>query len=358
MAFEWLEKRRLLSTVDAIVPADPEPDPGRTSLEVSGDSFDPPPPGTPPSGFSVDDVVMDEGGVGASTNLVFSVTRADSAGTASVQYATASSSAASGSDFTAHALTTLNFADGEATKLVTVVVSGDAAVEADETFTVDLSNPVGTGIDDGQGVGTIRNDDTASLTVAPVSASEGDAGSTDFVFDVTLDAAVQGGLQVAIDTSDGTATVADSDYVANTGSTLTFAGSAGETQSFTVPVSGDTTSEADELFNVALGALSNLGAGIDSADITTVDGTGTIQNDDGATLSFNDASAPENDGEIVFIVTLAGTSDAFTVDFATADIAGQAVAGTDYTATSGSGGTALSFSGTHGETATVTVTLS
>ena len=42
---------------------------------------------------------------------------------------------------------------------ITVNVLGDAVREPDETFTVNLSNASGAGIRNGQGIGTIVNDD-------------------------------------------------------------------------------------------------------------------------------------------------------------------------------------------------------
>ena len=42
---------------------------------------------------------------------------------------------------------------------MSVDVNGDTLDEADETFTVDLSNPANATIDDGEGVGTITDDD-------------------------------------------------------------------------------------------------------------------------------------------------------------------------------------------------------
>ena len=46
-------------------------------------------------------------------------------------------------------------------------------------FTVDLSNPSGATIADGQGLGTILNDDAATLSIDDVSLAEGDAGTSD-----------------------------------------------------------------------------------------------------------------------------------------------------------------------------------
>lgn len=54
---------------------------------------------------------------------------------------------------------TLSFAPGEKSKTITVQIVGDKRIEADETFVVLLSNPTGAIIADGQGIGTIINDD-------------------------------------------------------------------------------------------------------------------------------------------------------------------------------------------------------
>ena len=55
-----------------------------------------------------------------------------------------------------------------------------------------------------------------------------------------------------VSTADGTATLADSDYTAVTGQTLTFVGTPGELQTFTVTPTGDTTVEADETLSVSM----------------------------------------------------------------------------------------------------------
>ena len=75
-----------------------------------------------------------------------------------VAYATANGTATAGSDYVA-ASGTLTFLAGQTSKTVAVTVNGDAAVEADETFTVNLSGAAGATIADAQGGGTITNDD-------------------------------------------------------------------------------------------------------------------------------------------------------------------------------------------------------
>ena len=54
---------------------------------------------------------------------------------------------------------TLTFGAGQTRKTIKVMGKGDTAVEADEKFFVNLSSPVGATLADGQGTGTIRNDD-------------------------------------------------------------------------------------------------------------------------------------------------------------------------------------------------------
>lgn len=80
--------------------------------------------------------------------------------TTAVSYATSSESgtAAAGSDYTA-STGILTFAPGEVSKTVVVTTLGDTLYEGNETFTVNLSNPVGGVIVDGQGVGTIIDND-------------------------------------------------------------------------------------------------------------------------------------------------------------------------------------------------------
>lgn len=75
-----------------------------------------------------------------------------------VNFATANGTARRGADF-APASGLLSFAPGETVKIVSVKVRGDADAEPDESFSVNLSGASGATIFDGQGAGTISNDD-------------------------------------------------------------------------------------------------------------------------------------------------------------------------------------------------------
>ncbi|MBP6702290.1 MAG: M4 family metallopeptidase, partial [Vicinamibacteria bacterium] len=310
--------------------------------------------------LSVSDVSVAEGNAGTS-NATFTVSLAPAAaGTVTVAYATANGTATSGSDYVA-ATGTLTFAAGEMSKTVVVQVNGDTAFESNESFSLNLTSPTGGAlIGDGQGAGTITNDDplmtcpatvnpggsiavqvlggetatdwlgvypdgagngayttwshvplprpqtvnlvapsapgsydirlfpnnsgtvilaacdilvvtTPTLSVNDVTVFEGNAGTSNATFTVSLSPAAAGTVTVAYATANGTAT-SGSDYSATMG-TLTFA--AGETtKTVAVVVNGDTTPEANETF------VLNLTSPTGGAVIGDSQGVGTIATED------------------------------------------------------------------------------
>src|SRR6266850_489864 len=118
----------------------------------------------------------------------------------------------------------LTFAAGTTSQTIAVAIVGDTAVEADETFTVTLSSPANATIARAQATGTITNDDAAplpTLSIADVTQAEGNAGTSNAVFTVTLSAASASTVTVQYATANGTAT-AGSDYATDSG-TLVFA---------------------------------------------------------------------------------------------------------------------------------------
>ena len=147
--------------------------------------------------------------------------------------------APAGSDYVAKT-GTLTFADGVATMTITVLVNGDVTDEYDQGFYVNLSGASGAVITDGQGLGTILNDDLPpTITITPkVSAKEGgNNNSTLFNFVVKLSAPSEKSISLSFATAIGTATTADSDYVGRSG-TLTFAPGT-TSQTISVQVKGD-----------------------------------------------------------------------------------------------------------------------
>ena len=125
-----------------------------------------------------------------------------SASTVTVDYSTADGSAAAPGDYAA-ASGTLTFSPGQTAKQIIVAVNGDTTVETSETFTVNLSNPtnatiVGTGV----ATGTITNDDALpTLTIAAATVTEGNRGTVNAVFAVTLSAASSSTVTVDYSTS-------------------------------------------------------------------------------------------------------------------------------------------------------------
>ncbi|MGH7019424.1 MAG: Calx-beta domain-containing protein, partial [Brevundimonas sp.] len=91
---------------------------------------------------------------------------------------------------------------------------------------------------------------TPLLSIDSVDKVEGDSGVTNFVFTVSLSAGTFNTVMVNYATSDMSATTADGDYVATSG-TLTFAPML-TTQQVIVPVNGDLKVEPDELFILTL----------------------------------------------------------------------------------------------------------
>jgi hypothetical protein len=109
-----------------------------------------------------------------STPFTFTVTRTgDLSGAASAQWAV-TGAAVTGADFAGRVLPTgtVSFAAGENSKLISIGVAGDTAVESNEAFSVTLSNPgAGTILGTASATGIIRNDD-ASLSIAATSANK------------------------------------------------------------------------------------------------------------------------------------------------------------------------------------------
>ncbi len=243
-----------------------------TNLKVNGVAV-----GTPPVAptVSIADVSVAEGNSGTS-NANFTVSLSGASTTpVTVGYSTANGTATAGSDFTATS-GTLTFAPGVTTQTIAVKVTGDTAVESNETFTVALANPSGATIAKASATGTITNDDVApvpTVSIADVSVAEGNSGTTNANFTVTLSGASTTPVTVGYSTANGTAT-AGADYTAKSG-TLTFAPGV-TSQTVAVAVTGDATVEPSETFTVTL-------ANPSGATISRASATGTITNDDVAT---------------------------------------------------------------------------
>ena len=175
-----------------------------------------------------------------------------------------------------------------------------------------------------------RTAGTVSISIGNASVTEGNTGTANTLFTVSLSAASANTVSVHYASADGTA-MAGSDYTAVSG-TLTFA--PGETsKTISVAVAGDTINEPDETFVVNLSNPSN-------ATIADGQGQATILNDDPPppSLAIGDVTVNEGNSGVtsaVFSVTLSSaSSQTVTVNYASADGSAK-VATKDYVAVSG-----------------------
>ncbi len=265
--------------------------------------------------FSINNVSATEG-----NNLNFTVTKSGSTSLSfSVNYATANGSAGAG-DYTAKS-GTLTFAAGETTKTVTIATTGDTTDEANETLNLNLSGATGgSTISDGQGVGTINDNDAGpAFSVNDVSVTEGG----NLTFTVTKSGTTTQSYSVNYATANGSAETGD--YTAKSG-TLTF-GASETSKTVSVPTAGDTTDEANETVNL------NLSGASAGSSISDSQGVGTINNNDATpSFSINDVSATEG-GNLTFTVTTSGATErSFDVTY---DAQNGSATAADYTDTSG-----------------------
>jgi hypothetical protein len=285
--------------------------------------------------LNIEDARVTEGNAGTVTLSLTVTLEMASAQTVTVDYATVNGGASAGTDYVA-ASGTLTFDPDQTSQTVDVTVNGDVLHEPDETLWVTLSNPVGAFVADGDGIGTIDNDDTApSLSISDVTLTEGNVGTKAATFTISLSAPSGFPVSFAYATVDGTAVeggvagLGQDDYEA---ASAVLVLDAGETSvQVSVLGNGDTLAEANETFFVQLSAA-------DNATIADAQGQANITNDDGLpTISIGDVSELEGDAgtkTFTFTVTLSSASGTqVSVDFATAN--GTAISPSDYTATSG-----------------------
>ena len=273
--------------------------------------------------IEIEDAEVTEGGIASfEVTLSSAPTR-----TVTVAYRTVDGTAVAGADYTTTSGMLTFEVNGDRTQRVEVPTLEDDEAEETETFTVQLSAPSGATVADGTGTGTITdNDEAPTITIGDARVTEG--GTAEFT--VTLSSAATGAVTVSYATVDGTAT-AGADYTTTSGM-LTFEVNGDRTQRVEVPTLEDDEAEETETFTVQLSAPS----GATVADGT---GTGTIIDDDGGgggsvpRIEIEDAEVTEG-GIASFEVTLSSApTRTVTVAYRTVD--GTAVAGADYTTTSG-----------------------
>jgi hypothetical protein len=148
--------------------------------------------------LSIDDVSQDEGDSG-SVGFLFTVTLSGPAGPGGVTFdvdtTDGTAVSAASEDYTATSLDGETIASGETSTSFSVPVTGDTVFESDETFFVNVTNVTGATIADGQGLGTIENDDEGnpcSLAFTPIYDIQGSGLATSIPGNLTTQGVVVG----------------------------------------------------------------------------------------------------------------------------------------------------------------------
>jgi hypothetical protein len=215
---------------------------------------------------------------------------------------------------------------GETEKTFSISVSGDTLVELNESFSVSLSNPsTNAEIAFGFVTNQITNDDSASVALVGVSANES-TGKLDFT--LTLTNPVDTDVSVDFSTlASGTATVGV-DFTGITDQSVTFTAGSTATKTVSVSVTDENLVELDETVAATIAALVASGRNV---AIGTSNATGTISNDDSASIALVGVSADESTGKLDFTLTLTNPVDTdVSVDFSTL-ASGTATVGVDFT---------------------------
>lgn len=267
----------------------------------------------------------------STSEATLTVTRSGgTAGSVSINFATANGSATAPADYQS-TTGTLAFGPGETVRTIDVNLVSDLADEADETFTVTLSSPTGGATLGTPSTATVTiTDDDAAPTVAITDRScvEGNAGTTSCAFTIGLSGMSGRTVSGSASTANGTAT-AGSDYTALVNAPWSVAAGA-TTTTVSVSVIGDVTDEPDETFVVNLAGLVNAATAAND-----LQGIGSVVDDDAMpSVGINERDCVEgNTGTTActFTITLSRASGrAVSGRVSTNNFTAQA--GSDYTA--------------------------
>ncbi len=193
----------------------------------------------------------------------------------SVGYTTVDGSAIAGSDYVFRS-GRLTILQGESSGVISITINSDTIAESDGDFQLQLSDPLNASIQSATATATILNDDAdpvpelPTVSIADSNIREGDSGSQNMQFVVTLNKAATESVSIGYQSSAGTATSTTDFTAVNSSITI----NAGSTQgTIFVAVNGDTEIESDETFTLSLN---------NPVNVIIADGnaTGIIINDD------------------------------------------------------------------------------
>jgi len=310
--------------------------------------------------ITINDPSLVEGNAGTNS-MVFTITMSNpSSSTISVPFSLADGSANVGSDYQTNS-GSFTVIPGAITAQLSIGIIGDTNVEPDETFFVNLGATAGATVTDSQGVGTIINDDglpSPGISISNVTLGEGNSGTSNANFTVSLTASSASTITVNFVTADNSATIANNDYVAKSG-TVTF--TPGQTsQPVTILVNGDTTFEPNETFFVNLNTPVN-------GTIIKPQGTATITNDDvvgsaDLVLTKTGATTASTNANVSYTITVTNNGPTGATNVLVTDVlpAGTTFVSTTTTQGSCSGTTTVTCglgTLTTGASATITLTI-
>ncbi|HEY0142229.1 MAG TPA: Calx-beta domain-containing protein [Thermoanaerobaculia bacterium] len=260
------------------------------------------------------------------TTVTITVQRVNgTTGAVGASYATSNGTAAAGADYVP-ASGTVSFDDGDSTpKLIVINITDDTLVEGNETFNIALSAPTGGA--------TLGGMNSAVVTITDVEPGLLQFGAPAYHVDenggtVSITVTRTGGANgsVSADYATVAGSAGASDFTPSNG-TVTFVDGDTTPQTIHVPITDDTLVEGNESFTVTL-----TGANVGAQNTTSV----TIADVEPGTLQFSAPTytAGESGGSATLTVTRGGgTTGSVSATYSTSN--GSAVAGSDYTASSG-----------------------
>ena len=215
--------------------------------------------------ISVSDVQVSEGGGKAAFTISLSQA---STSNVIIDYGTADNTAIAGLDYTTRTGRIL-FSPGQTSKVRTVVILQDTQSESDETFTMQISNPVNVTLGQASATATIVDDDAGdggtTISVSDVQVPEGGGKAA---FTISLSQASTSNVIIDYGTADNTA-IAGLDYTTRTGRILFSPGQTSKVR--TVNILQDNVQEPDETFTMQISNPVNVTLGQASATATIVD---------------------------------------------------------------------------------------
>lgn len=206
--------------------------------------------------------------------------------TSTFDYATQNGTALAGSDYTAVSSGQFSIPAGQTSAVIHIPLVNDSVSEANETFSLNFSNPVNASLGVSSAIGTIVDDDAVPLVsfhVASQSVNE-NVGTVQVQLD--LDSASSQTVTVPF-TLSGTATGAD--YSVTTALPVTIA--AGQTSvNVSLSIVNDTLNESNETIILSMGAPTNAALGAVTSHTINI-----LDNDTQPTVSLSSASQSVNE---------------------------------------------------------------